>query len=255
MVARLWLRLAQLLDERGLGFGYGAIIFYGLDILAGGLHRMAGFLVSTPSVEALYRPLAVWALFSLPIAVGAVALLLATRKLMRRGGAVRSTGHAAAVKVVTAGVLRPRYFALTLLALPQTIAVFTQQWQLSGWIYTNWTPYGNTPWLSFAYLVVEAGLIVLFAIVVAWLDSIIASASARTSRQVVRLAVISGVAMAILIAVARPADHYVTQAAGQLIAVSGYNILLVVTMALVVILWIEQRGRTAPLTTTPGLLP
>ena len=74
-------------------------------------------------------------------------------------------------------------------------------------------------------------------------------------RDVIRLAAISGVLLALLIAVARVANHLATEAAGQLIQVSGFNVLLVVAMVLVVVLWIEGRGRVAPLTTTPVLLP
>lgn len=247
--------LAQLLNERGLGFGCGAIIFYGLDLMATGVYRMAGYIVSTPSVEALYKPLAVWAAFSTVIVAASVALLLAYRKVLLGADASRSASHPAAVKLVTSGVLRPGYIAFIFLGLPLTAATLTGHFDVANWLNANWTPYGPTPWMAVAYVVAEAALISLVSVVLAVMDSWLAGVPARRTRHMVRLAVISGVAMGLLVAVARPAAHYATQAVGQLIPISAYNILVIVTIVLLVILWIEKRGRTAPLTTTPGMLP
>lgn len=247
--------LASMLDEHGLGFGFGPLILYALDFVAGETHRILGYFATAPSTEALYRPVAVWAAFTLAATVVAVAILLACRRyrlLDPDGDETRSVD----LKLVTSGVLRPGMFAFAFLGLPTLIAQnLTTGTTWFGWAVTNWSPYGSVVWLAVTYVVVECALLAFFAVAVAVMDAWVAGAPQPLTRHVGMLGLIGGTCMAMLISVARPLAHYATQGAGQLVAVSGFDVLVVVTMVLIVVLWIERRGHTAPLTTTPALLP
>ena len=247
--------LAGVLDEHGLGFGYGAVIFYALDILANGLHKLADYFASAPSIDALYKPVAIWAAFTLAVTVASVAILLAFRRV-HAPNKVGSKGEPVDLKLVIPGVLRPGLFTFLALGTPSMIARYVSSDPSAvRWFVDNWTPYGSAMWLDITYVVLEAALVIGFAVVIAIIDFSVADGPAALRANVIRLAAISGVLLALLIAVARVANHLATEAAGQLIQVSGFDVLLVVAMVLVVVLWIEGRGRVAPLTTTPALLP
>src|SRR6267378_1034247 len=73
--------LGDVLDEWGLGFGNGAILIYALSPLAVEVHRLAEIAASSPSLEALYRPLGEWVIFSVGVVVASVAVLLAVRRV------------------------------------------------------------------------------------------------------------------------------------------------------------------------------
>ena len=247
--------VANLMDEHGLGFGYGAVIFYALDLLAIQVHRLADYFASAPSIDVLYRPFAVWAAFTLGVTVASVAILLAFRRV-HAPGEVRSDGRSVDLKLVMPGVLRPGLFTFAVLGFPSLVSRYvTTDPAAVRWFVDNWTPYGSAMWLDITYVVLEAALLVAFAVMVAFVDFHAASGPTHLGPTVLRLAAITGVLFALLISVARVSDHLATDAAGQLISVSGFDILVVVAMVLVVILWIEGRGGTSPLTTTPVLLP
>ena len=254
--------LAGVLDDYGLGFGYGALLFYALEFIAAETHRILEYFAAAPSIDAMYKPFGLWAVFTLAVTIGAVAVLLAFRRYP--ASSERETrGGSIDLRLVTSGVLRPGMFVFAFIGLPAAIYHFYNDPLPLSWFVDNWSPYGTVAWLAVAYVVLEIGLLVSFAVGLAWADFWIAGGPFHIARRLMMLAAIggafmaalSGVLLALLIAVARVADHLATEAAGQLISVSGYNILVVVAMVLMAILWIEGRGRVAPLTMTPALLP
>ncbi|HYS97791.1 MAG TPA: hypothetical protein VEM94_05275 [Candidatus Dormibacteraeota bacterium] len=250
--------LADLLDEFGLGFGYGALLLYALGPLALKVHRIADYLASTPSLEASYRPLAIWAAFTLCVTVASVAVMLAIRRVPspRASGAER--GAPTELRLLASGMLRPPQFTFALIALPALTASLYLDANPSGaqWLMENWTPYGASPWLDVAYVVVEVVLVVFFAWFVAAVEFRAAGAPAHLAHHVVRLALLGGCSMAVLGVVGTVANHLATRRVGQVIAMSGFDVLLTVAMVLLVILWIEGRAaRAVPFAVSATRLP
>src|SRR5260370_17640016 len=103
--------LADALDDFGLGFGYGAVILYALASLGSEVHRIAAYFASAPSVEALYKPMAVWTAFTLGTTVAGVAVLLAVRRI-----------EGTELRVLISGVLRPPEVAVPVVILPTLMA-------------------------------------------------------------------------------------------------------------------------------------
>ena len=238
--------LADTLDEFGLGFGNGALLLYALGPLGTEVHRIAGYLASTPSVEALFRPLALWAALTIGLTVGGVAVLLAVRR-------VASTE----LRLLWSGVLRPPQFAFAVIFFPTIVANYYVSTNLAGmrWFAVNWGPYGSSIWLDAAYLIIEAGLIVLFGLFVAASDERLMAVPANLRRHVARLALIGGLFLALVIVVAPVADHLVTGAAGRVIPMSGVEVLLVAALVLMTIRSIEGHKTVAPFTRSPTGLP
>jgi preprotein translocase subunit SecY len=244
--------LASALDEYGLGFGYGAVIFYALDILADGLHRVADYIAYAPSIEALYRPLAVWAAFTLAITVAGVAIFLAYRRVWTRHDDEEEPSQID-LKLVMPGILRPGFAAFVMLDAPFIPGRYAGSTPTLRWFLDNWSPFGSAAWLDATYVLAEAVMLIVFAVIVVWLDWFVTDLPWDVEPHGIRLAAISGLVFALLIAVARPMAHQATEAAGQLISVSGFNVLLVVAIVLVVVLCIE--GGRHPLVTTEAQLP
>ena len=240
--------VAGTLDEFGLGFGYGPWLLYVLGYVASGVHRLADSLATTPSVEALYRPLAVWAIFTVGLTAIVVAALLAVRRLSVEGKTVE-------LRLLTSGVYRPPQFAISVMFVPTILANYNIQQSWAQWFVANWHPYGAIPWLDAAYLAIEASLVVLFALFITAVDFRIVPAPQGTFRHVERLAVISGLFLA-LVAIASPvAAHFATIDAGAFISFSGFALVLVVTIVLTVVRAIEGYSTVVPLTAAPLGIP
>ncbi len=238
--------LADALDEFGLGFGNGALILYALEAIGFEVHRIAGYLASTPSVEALYRPLGLWAALTIGLTAGGVAVLLAVRRVA-----------GTEMRLLWSGVLRPPQFTFAVMFLPTTVANYysTTYPDKVGWWIANWGPYGSSLWLDAAYLVIEAGLVVAFAVFVALYDNRLLPVQSRLRAHVTRLAFIGGLFLALAIMAAPLADHLLTGAAGTIIPMSGAEVLLVVAMVLITVRLIEGHKTVAPLTMSPTGLP
>ena len=238
--------LADALDEFGLGFGNGALILFALGPLGTEVHRLADYLASTPSIEALYRPLALWAAFTIGLTVAGVAVLLAVRR-------VATTEQ----RMLWSGVLRPPQFTFAVIFLPTIVANYYVSTNSSGmqWFAANWGPYGPSTWLDAAYLIIEAGLVVLFALFVAASDERLMPLPSNVGRHVARLALIGGVFLALAVIAAPVADHLLTRAAGTLIPMSGAEVLLVVAMVLITVRLIEGHRTVVPYTRSPSGLP
>jgi preprotein translocase subunit SecY len=72
---------------------------------------------------------------------------------------------------------------------------------------------------------------------------------------VARLSLIGGIFLALGVVAVPAANHWLTQAAGQLIPVSGAQVLLVVSLILITIRAIEGHKPVVPFTASPSGLP
>src|SRR5205823_5388386 len=206
--------LAGVLDDYGLGFGYGALLFYALEFIAAETHRILEYFAAAPSIDAMYKPFGLWAVFTLAVTIGAVAVLLAFRRYP--ASSERETrGGSIDLRLVTSGVLRPGMFVFAFIGLPAAIYHFYNDPLPLSWFVDNWSPYGTVAWLAVAYVVLEIGLLVSFAVGLAWADFWIAGGPFHIARRLMMLAAIGGAFMAVLIAGARPAARYATEGAGQ----------------------------------------
>lgn len=249
--------LADALDEFGLGLGYGALIFYALDYVATEVHRIAGYLADTPSIEALYRPLAVWAAFTLAVTVAGVAVLLAVRRIPSPFEDERKRGARLELRLLMSGVLRPPFSAFIVMTVPLQIANFYVQSnvQITNWFTANWGAYGATAWLDALYLLAEATMILMFAVFFTAYDIQLRPVAPSVRPHILRLAALGGMFLA-LAAVAVPvADHYLTKSQEALIPVSGLDVLIVVAVILAAARTIEGYKVEAPFTVSPTGLP
>ena len=248
--------VAGLMDELGLGFGWGAPIFFALGPLAFEVHRLAGYFTTWPSTEALYRPLLVWAGFSIGVTIAGVAVLLAVRRV----SAPALTGSARAAEtelaVVTSGVLRPSVFGFGIVFMPAVIANQYASVSVGAkWFAANWFPYAGAVWLEVAYVALQAGMVVLFAIFVAHADTFLVETPRWAYRHIVRLALVGGVFLALIVVVTPVADDLATGWAGTLIPMSGFDTLLLVAVILIVVRTIEGHTRVVLFTASPTGLP
>ena len=242
----LMILLADALDEFGLGFGYGAVIFYALGSLGLELHRIADYFASAPSLEALFRPVAVWTAFTVGLTVATVAVLLAVRR-------IASTE----LRLLWSGVLRPVQFAGVLLSVPLLAAnyYYARYPAEVQWIYANWRSYGTNLSPNVGYLLIYAGLLVGFALFVAAIDDRLMPVPSPLRPAVIRLAVLGGVFLALAVIAIPVADRLLTRATGLAIPISGADVLLVVAVVLFAVRAIEGYRPVVPFTASPSGLP
>jgi len=243
--------LADALDEFGLGFGNGALIFYALGPLGSEVHRIADYFASTPSVEALYRPLALWAAFTLGLTVAGVAVLLAVRSVPSPPTRAGRKAAPTELRLLMPGVLRPPQFAIAVLFLPTIVANYYGV----QWFVANWGPYGPSFWLDAAYLFIYAGLVVLAALFVAAYDDRILPMPSHLRTHVTRLALISGLLLSLAVVAAPVANHLLSRPVGEIIPLNGAEVLLTVAMILITARAIEGHRAVAPFTASPSGLP
>jgi preprotein translocase subunit SecY len=134
--------LADVMDQFGLGFGYGALLIYALFPVANEVHRLAATVSLAPSVEAMYKPLAVWAVFSIGVVAATVAVLLAVRRVVFITDKKKNSGQPVELKLLMSGAVRPPLFALAVLSLPMILAtsVAASKPDLAQLAY-QWSPY------------------------------------------------------------------------------------------------------------------
>jgi preprotein translocase subunit SecY len=236
--------LGDVLDEFGLGFGNGAILIYALSSVAGEVHRLAAMVSPYSSTDALYRPLAVWIVFSIGVVAASVAVLLAIRRLPPAGGKRSRKDKAVELRILLSGVLRPPIFASAVLFLP---VILTQSNVLaSAWVADHVTAYGTNPWTDGAYAIFHFSLVVGFTYFVVACDS-----GGLPAGVVNRLTFIGGSFLAFVVVVVPILEWNATRAAGMVIPMSGFDVVLVTTMIVFVVRSLEQSRK---LVTGPPLL-
>ena len=235
--------LGDVMDDFGLGFGNGAILIYALGALAGEVHRMAAFAASSPSLEALYRPLGVWVIFSIGVVASTVAVLLAVRRIAPIEGKKSRAVKPVELRMLLSGVLRPSLFATAVLFVP---VIFGNYFGRSSpgavaWIANHVTAYGANPWTDAAYTLVDACLVLGFTYFVVACDF---SDAPRELRGLInRLTFIGGSFLALTVVVLPVLEWNVSMAAGHGIGMSGFDAVLVTTMIIFIVRSLEQSRK------------
>lgn len=242
--------LADAIDEWGLGFGYGAWILYALGYIATEVHRLAGYLASTPSGEALYRPLFIWAVATVGVVAAGVAVLLAVRRLAINGSEVD-------IRLMTPGVFRPAQFALAVMFIPSIFANYyvATNPNAGHWLSANWALFGGNVWLDAVYGVVEAAVIVLFALFATTVDYLTVPTPTAAVQYWTRLAVLGGAFLALATVGVRVVVHFLTPWPETPIPVSGFDVVFVTAVILAVVRAIDGFRATPPYTVTPLGVP
>ena len=232
--------LGDVLDEFGLGFGNGAILIYALGSLASEVHRMAAIAASSPSLEALYRPLSVWVIFSIGVVAATVAILLAVRRVAPIESKKSRTVKPAELRILLSGVLRPPLFATAVLFLPVIFANYFAQRNPGavGWVLDHVTAYGTNPWTNAAYTFVDASLVIGFTYFVVACD--FRDAARELIGPINRLTFIGGSFLALTVVVLPVLEWNVSRAAGHGIGMSGFDAVLVATMIVFIVRSLEQ---------------
>jgi preprotein translocase subunit SecY len=232
--------LGDVLDEIGLGFGNGAIVIYALSSLAGEVHRMAAVAASSPSLEALYRPLGVWAIFSIGVVTATVAVLLAVRRVAPIEGKKSRTMKPTELRILLSGVLRPPLFATAVLFLPVIFANYFAQTNPGAvaWVADHVTAYGLNPWTDSAYTIVDACLVIGFTYFVVACD--FRDSARELTRSITRLTFIGGSFLALTVVVLPVVEWNVSRVAGHGIGMSGFDVVLVTTMIILIVRSLEQ---------------
>jgi len=243
--------LAEILDEFGLGFGYGAFLIYDLGPVATQTHRLAAILASAPSLEALYRPLAVWLSFSILVAALSVAVLRATRRVTPEG----EDGEPAKpieLKLLMSGVLRPFVFADAVLFLPRLAGHYYPG--ASSWISDHWTPLGTNPWTDALFVATWAVLVAAFVVFVVISDLAGAPISRNVSPHITRLMILGGLALVLLIVVLPVLEEISSRAAGMQMPMSGFDAVFMVAVVFAIVSALEHPKRKVS-ATQAALLP
>jgi preprotein translocase subunit SecY len=236
--------LGDILDEFGLGLGNGAILIYALGSLASEVHRLAAIAASSPSLDALYRPLGVWVIFSISVVAATVALLLAVRRVSPPTEGKKSrTVKLVELRILLSGVLRPPLFATAVLFLPVIFANYFARTNpgASAWIANHMTAYGANPWTDAAYTVVDACLVIGFTYFVVISD--FRDAPREVTGPINRLTFIGGAFLALTVVVLPVLEWNVSRAAGHGIGMSGFDAVLVATMIVFIVRSLEQSRK------------
>jgi preprotein translocase subunit SecY len=245
--------LADLIDEFGLGFGYGALLIFALGPVATEVHRMAGTFAQAPSAEALYRPFGVWALFSSGLVAATVAVLLAVRRVVLVSDRKGTPGKSVGLKLLMSGAIRPPLFAQAVMFMPVVLLDYLAASNTSvAGLANQWSPYGVNPWIDIAYVVVDVALVMGFAFFIVAVEF----PSAKTPRPLMahinRLTFIGAGFLALAVAVVPVVERIASAAAGQAFSMSGFDAVLVAAVILAVVASLERSGATRPTLEVPA---
>src|SRR5205807_2861567 len=143
------------------------------------------------------------------------------------------------IRLMTPGVVRPPEIAFSLMFLPVIVANYSVQNNAAQWFVANWSPLGPSVWLDVAYGVIEGCFILAFALFIAQVDHWMLPGTPEARRHVPRLALLGGGFLALATAGVPVAAHLVMVRSGTLIGVSGYDVVLVTALVLIVVRGIE----------------
>ncbi len=244
--------LGDVLDEFGLGFGNGAILIYALSPLAVEMHRLADILAASPSLEALYRPLGVWIIFSIGLVVASVAALLAVRRIPPEEGEETTAKKPVEFRGLLSGALRPPLFANAIVFVPVILANYLERTNPGAvvWVSEHVTAYGPNPWTDVAYAIIKVSLVIAFTyfVVGSEFDGIYWQELADRFN---RFVFIGGTFLALAVVVVPILEWYASLEAGRGIGLSGFDAVLVVAMIVFIVRSLEQSRE---LTNAPRIL-
>jgi preprotein translocase subunit SecY len=245
--------LADVIDQFGLGFGYGALLIYALFPVANEMHRLAATVSSAPSVEALYKPLAVWVAFSIGVVTATAAVILAVRRVLLISDKKKNSGSPVELKLLMSGAVRPPLFALAVLSLPVSVAssVAASNPGLAQLAY-QWSPFGVNPWVDLAYVVVEAVLVMAFVYLIVAVEFPGPRTPPDLKAHINRLTFIGGAFLALAVSVLPVLERIASGAAGTTISMSGYDAVLVTAVILAIVASLEGSDASRPTLPVPA---
>jgi preprotein translocase subunit SecY len=243
--------LGDLLDEYGLGFGHGAILIYALGPLAGEVHRLAAIAASSPSREALYRPLGIWTIVSIGVVVASVAVLLALRRVRPIHGKKSRAAKSVELRILLSGVLRPPLFANAVLSVPVIFANYFVRTNpgAAAWVVDHLTVYGSNTWTDAAYAFVDVCLVIGFTYFVVACD--FKALQRELTGHVRRLTFIGGSFLALIVVVLPILEWNAARVTGGGIPMNGFDAVLVTTMIVFILRTLELSRK---LVTGPPVL-
>jgi preprotein translocase subunit SecY len=246
--------IADLIDERGLGFGNGAFLIYALTPLAIDVHKLANAFAAAPSVEAFYLPFAIWVVFSIAIVALTVAVRSAVRRVLPATQKKATPSNPVELQILMSGVLRPPMFTQALLFLPVVIANFNSQTHpgFIRWIFDYLTPYGSNPWADLANVLLDSCLVIAFTYFVVAVDFRLRSAiPAALFAHVNRLTFIGGCFLALIGVVLPVLEWNASHAAGRDFGLSGYEAVFLVLIVLAIMGSAERAAKIRTMLPAP----
>ena len=249
--------LASAIDEYGLGFGNAALLLYAFGPIGSEFHRLADTFAYYASTEALYKPVGAAAAFSIGVVVATLAILLAFRRVASQSDRRSDKREPIDLKLLASGVLRPPVFAFAVMSMPAIAAGEFGRGNAEAfrWITTNWSADGPNPWLNLLYVVIEMALVVGFAFFVVAYDFHRTSIPRVAVPHIRRLALLGGAMLAFIVSAVVVVEEATTQALGQEIPISGFDIAFAATMILITVRAIERRPPPGSLPTVASYLP
>lgn len=224
--------VADAMDEYGLGFGFGPIWLYAIGPVVFETHRMAAWLATAPSVEALYLPLVAWTVASVAIAALTVAAVGSYRLIASKAEEEeKDSPRTYSIAFLTSGVLRPVVLAFALVNLPGSLAEFFygSNQDLANLMLYSWVPTGPNPWWSAAYLATEAICIIAMTYFVVALDLQV-SLPGSVVPHLWRLTLLCGVFLVLTVVLIPEAELLGSSLAGRALPMSGFDAVLVVAL-------------------------
>lgn len=259
--------LGDLIDEAGLGFGDGALLIYALGPVAIQTQRLHDLVTAASAYGAFsaYRPALVWVGASSLLVLASVAVLRGRRSIALVQGKHGTGALPLELPIAMSGVLRPPAFASGVLSVPILAANYlaTSEPKFRLWVLQNWTPYGYNPGWDLLYIAIAAGLVILFASLVAesefdaariaghlrqrraHVDGLPSDAdtSARLRTTFQRLAFAGGTFLALATVVVPVPVYFLTRTLGAVILLSGTDALLMTALVLAIASGIASLGR------------
>ena len=163
--------LADVLDEHGLGCGYGVYLLYFAGFLprqAALIHDYLSFVSANPG-QSTYQPLELWVLFMLALTAVSVAMVAARRVVSVHRKRRPLELH---FPLLMSGVLRPALLANAVMAFPILMSSYFNAThpEIPQWFTENWTAYGPHPWGDVLYTVAHACVVLGMACFVVAVD-------------------------------------------------------------------------------------
>lgn len=232
--------LGDVLDEWGLGFGNGAILIYALSPLAVEVHRLAEMAALSPSLEALYRPLGEWVIFSVGVVVASVAVLFAVRRVPPADSEKSSSQRPIELRILLSGVLRPPLFANAVLFVPVIVANYLERTNPGAvsWVNEHVTAYGPNLWTDVAYAIVNICLVIGFTYFVVVSD--FGGIPRELADNFSPFIFIGAAYLAIAVVVIPILEWHVSLATGRGLVMSGFDAVLVVALTVFVVRSLED---------------
>lgn len=164
--------LADLMDEFGLGFGYGIFVIYFLEYVPREMARLGDFLkgASTFNDRSAYEPVLAWIAISIALVAVSVGVMRAGREIDLVKG--KQVAGSLVFPILMSGILRPAVLANAIVFLPQLVANFyaSVRPDVHNWFLVNWTSGGPNPWLDAGFTLLYGGLIAAMSYFIAFTE-------------------------------------------------------------------------------------